>query len=67
VAVYAADAEMIERGHDQAMRDLGKLALCKAADYWPSYFDQIEPISLPGWMMPRPDGSMEQLPEIETY
>jgi exodeoxyribonuclease VIII len=67
VAVYAADAEMIERGHDQAMRDLGKLALCKAADYWPSYSDQIEPISLPGWMMPRPDGSMQPLTEIETY
>ena len=50
VAVYAADAEMIERGHDEAMRDLAKLAVCKAADHWPSYSEQIEPLSLPGWM-----------------
>jgi len=50
VAVYAADAEMIERGYQQAMDDLGKLAVCKAADNWPSYSDQIEPISLPAWM-----------------
>jgi hypothetical protein len=49
-AVYAADAEMIERGHDQAMRDLAKLAVCKAADHWPSYSEQIETLSLPGWM-----------------
>ena len=50
VAVYAADAEMIERGHDQAMRDLAKLAVCRAADHWPSYSEQIETLSLPGWM-----------------
>lgn len=65
-AVYAADAEMIERGHDQAMRDLAKLAVCKAADHWPSYSDQIETISLPGWMT----GASSQQPaatEIETY
>jgi exodeoxyribonuclease VIII len=62
-AVYAADAEMIERGHDQAMRDLAKLAVCKAADHWPSYSDQIEPISLPGWMT----GQQQQTTEIETY
>jgi hypothetical protein len=49
-AVYAADAEMIERGHDQAMRDLAKLAVCRAADHWPSYSEQIETLSLPGWM-----------------
>jgi hypothetical protein len=63
VAVYAADAEMIERGHDQAMRDLAKLAVCKAADHWPSYSDQIETISLPGWMT----GQQQQTTEIETY
>jgi hypothetical protein len=53
-AVYAADAEMIERGHDQAMGDLAKLAVCKAADHWPSYSDQIEKLSLPGWMTGQP-------------
>jgi exodeoxyribonuclease VIII len=66
-AVYAADAEMIERGYEQAMKDLGTLATCRAADSWPSYSDQIETISLPGWMQPRPDGSMPTITEIETY
>jgi len=49
-AVYAADEQMIEHGHDQAMRDLAKLAECKAAGNWPGYSDQIEMISLPAWM-----------------
>jgi hypothetical protein len=66
VAVYAADAEMIERGHDQAMRDLAKLAVCKAADHWPSYSEQIETISLPGWMTGQA-GQQQQTTEIETY
>ena len=65
-AVYAADAEMIERGHDQAMRDLAKLAVCKAADHWPSYSEQIEPISLPGWMTGQP-GQQQATTQIETY
>jgi hypothetical protein len=63
VAVYAADAEMIERGYQQAMDDLGKLAVCKAADNWPSYSDQIEPISLPAWMTGA-SGQQQQAPEI---
>lgn len=65
-AVYAADAEMIERGHDQAMRDLAKLAVCKAADSWPSYSDQIETLSLPGWMTGA-SGQQQATTEIETY
>ena len=65
-AVYAADAEMIERGHDQAMRDLAKLAVCKAADHWPSYSDQIETISLPGWMTGT-TGQQQATTEIEMY
>lgn len=65
-AVYAADSEMIERGHDQAMRDLAKLAVCKAADSWPSYSDQIETISLPGWMTGA-TGQQQASTEIETY
>ena len=65
-AVYAADAEMIERGHEHAMRDLGKLAQCKAAGTWPSYSDQIEMISLPAWMTG--NSNQQQAPtEIETY
>jgi len=65
-AVYAADAEMIDRGYEQAMFDLGKLATCRAADSWPSYSDQIETISLPGWMTGKA-GQQQQTTEIETY
>jgi hypothetical protein len=64
--VYAADAEMIERGYEQAMKDLGTLATCRAADSWPSYSDQIETISLPGWMTGQA-GQQQQTTEIETY
>lgn len=69
VAVYAADAEMIQIGNEAAARDLDVLATCKAAGAWPGYSDQIETINLPSWMRPRPDGSMpQQSPtEIETY
>jgi len=65
-AVYAADAEMIAAGAKTAARDLEVLATCKAADAWPGYSDQIEPISLPAWMTP---GSTQQQPltEIELY
>lgn len=66
VAVYAADPEMIERGHNQAMCDLAKLAVCKAADHWPSYSDQIETISLPGWMTGA-TSQQQATTEIETY
>lgn len=65
-AVYAADAEMIERGHDQAMRDLAKLAVCRAADHWPSYSEQIETLSLPAWMTGA-TGQQQATTEIETY
>ena len=65
-AVYAADAEMIERGHDQAMRDLARLAECKAADHWPSYSEQIETLSLPGWMTGA-TGQQQAPTEIEMY
>jgi hypothetical protein len=60
--VYAADAEMIERGYEQAMFDLGKLATCRSADHWPSYSDQIEPLSLPAWMTGS-SGQTQQSPE----
>jgi len=65
-AVYAADEVMTDRGHEQAMQDLGKLATCKAADSWPSYSDQIETISLPGWMTGA-TGAQQQITEIEMY
>jgi hypothetical protein len=67
VAVYAADEEMIQLGMETAMRDLQRIAECRAANQWPGYSDQIEMISLPNWLRPRPDGSTTQPPEIETY
>lgn len=68
VAVYAADSEMIGIGYETAMRDLQRLAECKAAASWPGYNEHIEIIGLPGWMRPRTDGSpMSEPPEIETY
>ena len=66
VAVYAADAEMIAAGAKQARLDLDTLAVCKAADAWPGYSDQIETISLPAWMRPKADGTMPTITEIET-
>lgn len=50
VGVYCADDAMIQLGMEQAREDLEKLAECKAADHWPSYSDDVETISLPGWM-----------------
>lgn len=67
VAVYAADAEMIQIGAETAARDLTRLVECKASNTWPGYSDQIEPLSLPAWMRPRADGSLPNPPEIEMY
>ena len=68
VAVYAADAEMIKEGWQTAERDLEVLATCKDVDLWPGYSEQIEPISLPPWMRPRPEGGPLPLQqEIEMY
>jgi hypothetical protein len=66
-AVYVADAQMIEIGRDTARRDLDKLNVCKAADYWPGYSDGIEQINLPPWMLPKADGTMPTPNEIETF
>jgi exodeoxyribonuclease VIII len=66
-AVYVADQQMIEIGRDTARRDLDKLNVCKAADYWPGYSDCIEQISLPPWMLFKADGTMPAPNEIETF
>jgi hypothetical protein len=66
-AVYVADQQMIEIGRETARRDLDKLNICKAADYWPGYSDCIEQINLPPWMLPKPDGTMPTPNEIETF
>lgn len=68
VAVYAASPVMVTIGAETAARDLDVLVTCKQSGSWPGYSDQIEPISLPPWMMPRPDGQDMQSPtEIEAY
>ena len=66
-AVYVADQQMIEIGRDTARRNLDKLNICKAADYWPGYSDGIEKINLPPWMLPKADGTMPSPNEIETF
>jgi exodeoxyribonuclease VIII len=66
-AVYFADQQMIEIGRETARRDLDKLNVCKAADYWPGYSDGIEQINLPPWMLPKADGIMPAPNEIETF
>ena len=61
---------MIASGALMAEADLAKLALCREANEWPGYSNQIEVIELPRWMRPRPDGSQPTLgapPEIELY
>ncbi len=49
VGVYAADAELIGHGWQQARRDLQRLAECRETDRWPSYSDSIETLTLPDW------------------
>ena len=50
-----------------ARADLDKLNVCKAADYWPGYSDQVEVINLPPWMRLKADGTLPTPTEIETY
>ena len=67
--VYEASAEMIEAGMIQAREDLGKLAVCKAADHWPSYSDEVQMMTLPPWMLPGAGtGEPVTIPDnIETF
>ena len=67
VACYAADEEMIQLGMETAMRDLQRIAECRTAERWPGYSDQIEMISLPNWLRPRPDGSTQTIEEIQEF
>lgn len=49
VAVYAATPAMVAAGARAAERDLQLLAQCRAADRWPGYSDEIQPLDLPAW------------------
>jgi exodeoxyribonuclease VIII len=50
VAVYAASPEMKAAGRRRSQQDLAKLAECKAANSWPSYSTDIQPLDLPKWI-----------------
>jgi exodeoxyribonuclease VIII len=65
VAVYAADAAMITAGEIATRNALNTLSICRAADHWPGYSDQIQQISLPPWMLPKSDGTLSTT--IEMY
>lgn len=49
VAVYAADAAMLEIGAEKRAMALEIIAECTEAGEWPGYPAEIQTISLPGW------------------
>jgi exodeoxyribonuclease VIII len=52
VAVYYADATMIEVGRMTYQQNLALYSQCKHTDFWPGLGDEkIQPIGLPGWAL----------------
>lgn len=49
VAVYTADAEMLERGRSERLKALDLIATCRHENKWPGYPVEVQTISLPGW------------------
>lgn len=49
VAVYAADAAMLEIGAEKRAMALEIIAECTESGHWPGYPAEIQTISLPGW------------------
>jgi exodeoxyribonuclease VIII len=49
VGVYVLDAESIELGRLDYIRDVNRLAEAMATDIWPGFGDDIQPIALPTW------------------
>lgn len=49
VAVYAATPGLMAAGSRAASRDLATIASCRAANHWPGYSTEIQPIDLPSW------------------
>jgi hypothetical protein len=47
VGVYVATPEMVAAGGRAADRNLTTIAECRAADRWPGYGDEIQPLDLP--------------------
>lgn len=51
VALYELDAEAVELGRQLARRDLSRYATAREMDCWPGYPTEIQPLSLPRWVM----------------
>ena len=49
VAIYTADAEMMERGSLQRTKALDLIATCRHEGKWPGYPVEVQRISLPAW------------------
>lgn len=48
-AAYFVEDELLEYGRSQYRGLLKRYAECLAADKWPGYFEQIQPLLMPGW------------------
>lgn len=51
VAVYQLDAESVEAGRQQYLKNLQLLAECMQFDEWPAYSSEVEVLSLPKWKL----------------
>lgn len=49
VGVYELDADALAEGQRLRIRDLQRIANCRAAESWPGYGDELQTLSLPGW------------------
>jgi exodeoxyribonuclease VIII len=49
VACYELDADAFAEGQRLRVRDLQRIANCRAMAAWPGYGDELQTISLPGW------------------
>lgn len=49
VAVYETNLAALEKGHELFRKALSVYVECDAVGIWPSYSDEVQPISLPAW------------------
>lgn len=64
VAVYAAAQNVLDRGLNEAEKDLQLIATCRAENRWPGYGDDIQPLALPEWLN---DDRTDSLTELEGF
>jgi hypothetical protein len=50
VSVFQLPDDLIERGREQYVNLLARLALCETENRWPGYVDGIAPLELPRWV-----------------